>query len=235
MCNEHFTDGHTLTGFNRMAHETMMRHGVIDEKPIVELNKTKRSRSTTLSLMVIFTSLFLSGCMMPSFWLDDSDFKDNLPDNSILTYYKTHGASDNPVIALMTEHASYQNDFLKMFPLGDDVIHAKEYLMGIGANCKAFTAETETLNVCVYRRKVRTYRGIGFLGANKSFWANKIVMYEGWINVVYNIKSKRGVIMDITVETTDEPIYHYTAPPDRNRDIDKEIENCRLPECIRAF
>lgn len=189
-----------------------------------------------LLLTIIFTSFFLSGCMMPSFWLDDSDFQDNLPDNSIQTYWD-YWASDRPEVRSRKLNAAYRDDFLKMFPIGDQTMHAKGYLTDIGAKCEVSKTDTETLDTCVYRRKIKTYRGIGFLGANRSIWAEKLLMYEGWNNIIYKIKSTQNTITDINVEKTSEPIYIYTyteSPKEKEERI-KQIENCRPPECIRNF
>ncbi len=195
------------------------------------------ARSTILVLsLVFFACLLLSGCMMPSFWLDESDFRDNLPDNSIKTYF-WYWASDAPEVRLKKLYAAYRDDFLKMFPLGDSVLHAKDYLIDIGAKCDVSKFEIEMLETCVYRRKIKTYRGWGYFGANKSFWAEKLLMYEGWDNVIYEIKSIQNTITDINVEKTSEPIYtyRYMVSPEEKQDIEKQIQNCRPPDCIRNF
>jgi len=179
-------------------------------------------------LWAVFLSFLLAGCIMPTSWIDDSDFQNNLPDNSILAYDMRWGY-ESPEIRARKQRAGYEDDFLKMFPLGDSVMQAKKYLMDIGANCRIPIAEKETIDTCVYRRKVKVYTGYfeGNLGAEKT------LMFEGWINVIYKINSRQGSITGIIVDTTYETVYQYSVPPDENRD--KEIENCRPPECIRKF
>lgn len=196
---------------------------------------SKHSRHKLL-ILIVFISFYLSGCMMPSFWMDDSDFKDNLPENSIKTNWG-RWLGGTPELTKIKVYATYRDDFLKRFPMGDPVIHAKGYLMGIGAKCESSKTETETLDTCVYRRKIKTYRGIGFLGANKSIWAEKLLMYEGWTYVIYKIKSSQNIITEINVENINEPIYVYTYTESlkEKQEREKQIENCRPPDCMSNF
>ncbi|MBA4155740.1 hypothetical protein [Flavobacterium sp.] len=188
-------------------------------------------------LIAVFIISILSGCAMPSFWLDESDFKDNLPDNSIRKYF-AKWASDLPEVRAEKLHAAYKNDFLQMFPIGEQEIHVKNYLEKIGAKC-IYSSKTEfdTLDTCIYRRKIKTYRGRGYLGFNKSFFAEKLLMYEGWESISYKIISINNFIKNVHVDTTSEPLYinNYTVSPQEKKEIEKQKENCQSPECIRKF
>jgi len=203
----------------------------------VSQNNNQSSLSLVIFfLAIIFASILVSGCMTPSFWLDDSDFQNNLPENSIRKYFG-HWAPDPPEVRTQKLHTAYRSDFLQMFPIGDQVMRAKNYLMGIGTKCESSKMESEVLDTCIYRRKLKTYRGRGYLGTNRSFWAEKLLMYEGWESVIYKISSTNNSIKDIHVDTSSEPIYinTYTTSPQEKREIEKQIENCQPPECIRKF
>jgi hypothetical protein len=161
--------------------------------------------SANLSLVVaVFSSFFLAACGLPSFWIDDSDFRDNLPDKSILTYEMRWGY-EAPDVRERKKHAGYRDDFLMLFPVGHLANHATKYLTSIGAMCYGLLRETEGLDNCIYGKKIKVYRGRGYFGANKSVWAEKTLLYDGRINIIYKIKSTRSIITDVIVETSDEP------------------------------
>jgi hypothetical protein len=179
----------------------------------VQNHISRRSSRGICRLMTVILPIFLTGCMLPSFWIDDSDFQDNLPDNSILAYerrwdYEVREVSERK------KNSGYRDDFLKIFPIGQDLVPATRHLVSIGATCKTNIEKAETIDTCTYRRKIKFYRGRGLLGANKSIWAEKTLMAEYWINVIYSIKSKGHQIAEVNVDRTRETIYQYRPSPD---------------------